>query len=313
MIEASINLDKLGHKATGYLRPLSLLLLMAVIFASPSSAADIAIIKSNNINPYNQAIKGFTQAIKTGFKEFNLQTSPEKVFNDIVKEKPKLIFAVGALAATQAKEKFPTTPVVYTLVINPESKNLAGKNMIGVSISSPTSKQITMFKKTVPKTSKIGMLYSNETENIFMKAQKDCRKLGITLIGSKIESPEDVPTHIKSMIGVIDSLWLIPDSMIINQESLRFMLLLTLENKVPCLIYSKSFVKAGALISPVVDYVKVGEQAGRIGESILAGKNISDKIFPPEEVNWAINRHVAENMGLSIPQKVLELFKYQYK
>jgi putative ABC transport system substrate-binding protein len=279
-------------------------------------SADIAIIKSNNIGPYNQAIEGFMKEIKTDVSEYDLQGKSDKTFEiikKIKKDSPRLIFALGTLASVIAKENISNIPIIYTLVLNPEKKGLKGANITGISIDVSSMMQFSVLKKVIPEIKKIGVLCSRLTEDLTLRAQKNCQRMGLELLPVKISRPEDVPNGAKDLIAKVDLLWLIPDSIVVNRDSLYYILLLTLENNIPFMVYNKNFVKSGALLSPVVSFTTVGRQAGRLGRKVFQGKKLPATILPPAQVEWAINLNIANNLGLHIPENILTLFKHVYK
>jgi putative ABC transport system substrate-binding protein len=314
-------MNKSGGKPSNYkMRKYKHLFLVAVaqlvLSVSPLLAADIVIIKSNNIGPYNQAVAGFMQEIEANVSEYDLQgksDSVPEIIEKIRKNPPRLIFALGALAAVKAKENISDIPVLYAMVLNPETKGLRGENITGISIEVDVGEQLSTFKTVVPGIKRVGVLYSHLTENLIFIARKTSKVLGLELITAKLSQPEDVPSSIKGLLAKVDALWLIPDSIVVNQDSLHYLLVLTLENDIPFLVYNKSFVKAGALLSPVVNYTSIGRQAAGLGQRVLQGKDLPAAILPPAGVEWAINLHIARSMGLRIPAEVLGLFKHVYE
>jgi len=213
----------------------------------------------------------------------------------------------------EAKKNFPDIPVIYTLVFAPGDKELAGRNMSGIAIEVDNRAQLAAFKGVIPGMKRIGVLYSSLTEQKILKAVEDCWSLGLELVAVKLNRAGDVPEGIKKLAGSVDGLWLIPDSVVVNQDSLQYILLLTLENKIPFMVYNKNFVKAGALLAPVVDYTRIGQQAGRLGRQVLQGKELPDAVLPPAGVEWAVNLQTARNMKLHLSNQTLTSFKYVYK
>ncbi len=291
-------------------------LVLILLTATALPAAEVVIIKSNDITAYNQATDGFYSKLTADIAEYNLQGRPNKaphVIKKIKRNPPKLIFALGALAAVTAKESFPNIPIIYTMVLNAENKNLAAPNIAGIKIEVSALKQFKILKKLVPGTRKIGVLYSERTEKTILNAQKSAQLLRLELVAIKIRQQEEVPSAVKGLLKEVDSLWLIPDSIVVNKDSLHYLLLLSLENHIPFMVYNKIFVKGGALLSPAVNYTQVGRQAGKLAQQTLNGTSLPLTITPPADTEWAVNLYTAQNMGLNIPAEVLSLFKYVYK
>jgi putative ABC transport system substrate-binding protein len=299
--------------------PICFIIGIISLFVSPLNnlrAAEIAIIKSNNITPYNQAIAGFKQQVKADFEEYDLRGEPDKideVVEKIRQQPPRLIFALGALAAVKTKEHISDIPIIYTLVLAPEDKGLIGENLTGISIEVSAREQLSAFQRVVSGIKRIGVLYSHLTEKLIVQARENCAELGVGLVAVKLEKAEDVPDGINDLLPQIDSLWLVPDRIVVNRDSLRYILLLTLENQIPFMVYSKNFVKAGALLSLTVNYTSIGRQTGKMVQQVLQGKSLPSAVIPPEEVEYAINLNVAQNMGLQVPAHILETYEYVYK
>ncbi len=303
-------------KKSAWLFYIIVIMVIDVFRARCLLAADIAVIKSNDIAPYNLAIQGFTQEIRDDVSEYDLGGKPgniRKIMEKIKDNPPKLIFALGSLAAVEAKNSFPNIPIIYTLVFTPGNKELTAKNMTGIAIEVDGKEQLAVFKDIIPEIKKIGVLYSNLTEQTILKAVEDCWLLGLELVAVKVNRPEEVPEGIKKLAGRTDGLWLIPDGIVVNQDSLQYILLLTLENKIPFMVYNKNFVKAGALLAPVVDYTHVGRQAGKLGREALQGKELPNAVLPPAGVEWAVNFQTAQNLKSQISSQALASFKYIYK
>ncbi len=290
---------------------------LTILYKGVVCSAEVVIIKSNDIAPYNLAIKGFKQVVKTGVREYNLKgdaKKTDKIMRQIKQKRPQLVFALGALAALGAKGNLNhKIPIIYSLVLSPKDKDLSGDNIFGISIEADIKKQFEMLKKIMPNANKIGVLYSRQTENYIRHAGRACNILGLKLASVKLASSRDVPDAIVKLLARVDSLWLTPDSIVANQASLNYILLLTLENNIPFMVYNKNFVRAGALFSCGINYTDIGKQAGSLGRQILEGKKTPAVLSSSTKIEWAINLRTAQNMGLKISNGLLDKFKYVYK
>lgn len=296
---------------------LLIILFFAVSNANFVLAADVIIIKSNDISPYNEAIAGFREEIKGDVIEYDLRGEAGNVSQIIAKimaSPPKLIFALGALAAVKIGENINFLPILYTLVFDPVDKGLTRRqNMTGILIEADYERQFSILKKIAPNIKRIGILYSYLNESSILEAQKYSAPMGVELLAVKLRQPEDVPAGANQLIVKADALWLIPDSNIINQSSLNYLLSATLKYKLPFMVYSANFVKAGALLSPVINNTDIGRQAGKLGQQVLLGKALPGGTLSPAEVKWAINLSTAKSIGLQIPENVLTEFEHIYK
>ncbi len=297
---------------------LVLILISALFIFSiqPLPAAEIAIIKSSNIAPYNQAVTGFMQEIKATAKVYDLGGRSDivsEIMGKITKEQPKLIFALGALAAVRTKENITHIPIIYTQVLHPEDKSLTGENVTGVGIEVAPKKQFSALISILPEVKSIGVLYSRLSNRTIASARESCRNMGLKFLAVKLEHPGQLPDELNKLSKDADVLWLVPDSLVINKNSLRYMLLFTLENRISFMVYNKGFVKAGALFSFSANNINLGRQAGRIAQKVMQGEAITPGVVPPLNTELAINLNTARRLEIQIPQRIIEKAVHIYE
>ena len=106
----------------------------------PNAGQGIAVLKSHDIEPFKQAIAGFVTACNGQITEYDLPGSKGKqrsIIERIVAARPKLILAIGAMAAQVANEMVQDIPVVFFMVPNPQiwpgGKNVPGSRWIFLS------------------------------------------------------------------------------------------------------------------------------------------------------------------------------------
>lgn len=204
-------------------------------------------------------------------------------------------------------------PVVYCMVLNPESIISSGqKNFSGVSMRISAEKQIAIFQKVMPSVKTIGLLFDPEKTGPFIKkAQRAAEKRGLELITGQITHPTQLPSviAIKNMKSTIDAFWMWPDTSVICSETVEFLLLFSLENKIPILSFSDKYVEMGAFMSLNIDAGKLGEQAARMANKILLGKDVKGiSAVKAGEIQLSINLKAAENLGIKFSHRIAENF-----
>jgi len=274
-------------------------------------AGDVAVLLSKDIEPYHQAFTGFKQSCKNKYTLYNMNGNMEegqRLTGKIRSFKPKLVLAIGTQAAIVAKQNLKDVPIVFCMVFNPEHYGLSSKNITGVSLNVPVANQLVTLLQFVPKLKRVGVIYNKKkTGNLISEASEMAKRFNIRLVTAKVDSEKDVPKALRKLIGKIDVLWLVNDATVVNNESFRYILLLTLENRVPLMVFFENFVKAGALVGLSPDFCQAGNQAGEMSNRILSGKSPSDcQIEPPIFVRLAVNLKTARNIGLKVPEKAIE-------
>ena len=101
-------------------------------------------------------------------------------------------------------------------------------------------------------------------------------------------------------------LWLIPDSTVLTEDSLDFLLSTTLDAGIPVFGFSSGLVRSGVLAGLYINYSKVGKQVAGLAEELLKGESIPQGILlPPEQVSLAINRQIAQYLGIAVSPQLL--------
>lgn len=293
--------------------------LLALLPLTQAKGQNIAVIKSHDIAPFNEALAGFTAACNSQITEYDLRGSKRRkrrILKRIKANKPELVLAVGALAAQVAKEAFHDIPVVFFMVPNPHKFSLKGENMAGISLDIPVEIQFAMYKSLVPTLHTIGAIYDpKKTNAIVEEAQAAAKTLGLAFIASPASSEKQVPAALRYLLGKINALWMLPDDTVVTPESFKFLLLTAFENNLPFLAISDIFVEVGALAALSPDYMDVGRQACQLIREIESGQLslTGIDIVPPTKVNLAINLKAASKIGLTLPSELIQSASKVYR
>lgn len=288
---------------------ISFLALVLVPFNLAYAGFTVAIVKSQDLGPYDRAVAGFKEATSNHVVEFVLKSGPEGNNEAIVREigttRPDVIFAVGAKAAVFAKSNLEQFPLVYAMVINPEKYGLEGKNIIGIPLDVPAAEQFKVLKRILPSLRRIGIIYDpKRSGELVENAKGEAQDLGLSVKTVKIQNRNEVPNAIREMKDQVDALWMVPDSTVYSEESLPFIFTFTLDEKIPFMAFSESFVDAGALLSLSSDYEDVGRQGSLKIDEILIGK--AGNSSQPSRYRMVINLKTARRLNIEIPASIQE-------
>ena len=285
--------------------------LLALPIASPVFATDVIILKSSDIAAYNQAITGFKAAIPPGtnLSEYDLQGDLEKgrkLARKIRASDPALVFAVGLKAAKAAQLEIVDIPVVYSMVLDPAKYGLNAQNMTGVLLEVPAERQLAMIRNLLPQLKHIGTLYDPaKTSTLIDEARRLLKPSGTDLVPMQISSEREVPGSLRALLPSIDALWLVPDSTVLTDESLRFILNTALEGRVPVIGFSREFARNGALLCLSVNYADIGRQAGQLTRKLLDGQlSLPMKPWHPDRIETSLNLKTAKFLGIDIPREL---------
>ncbi|MGE0827611.1 MAG: ABC transporter substrate-binding protein [Candidatus Binatia bacterium] len=273
--------------------------------------AEVAILKSAPLTIYDRSIQEFTAALPktTTTTEYNLQgdiVRGRQIAAKIRASSVGLVLAVGATAALAAKLEIFDTPVVYCMVLDPLTAGLTAPNVTGVSWQAPVELQLKKMHSLLPQRKRIGVLYDQRrTGGQVEEARRHATEVGFDLITQAVHNEKEVPPALRTLLSQVDVLWLLPDSTVLTEDSLRFFLGTALDANVPVIGFSVEQVRSGALAASYVDYVDVGKQTAALADALLRGghQHLSSPL-PPDRVRLALNLKTARFLDISIPPEV---------
>jgi putative ABC transport system substrate-binding protein len=145
------------------------------------------------------------------------------------------------------------------------------------------------------------------SSDLIALARSAADSAGIRLVTRTVSDPEDVPEGLRDLIEQTDALWLLPDSTCFTRESFEFALKLSLERKVPTMVFAEAYVRAGALMALSPDYARVGRQVARLVRRVLAGEaGFQAEPASPDAASLVINGRTARYLGIEIAPAILE-------
>jgi len=230
--------------------------------------------------------------------------------------RPRLIVAIGPLAAQVVRERLQDMPLIFVMVSNPPKYGLQGSNLAGVSLDIPVQMQLAMTKSLVPTLKTLGVIYDPEkTGAMVLEARGIADTLGLQLLAAPVSSYKAVPAALRSLLGKIQALWMVPDETVVTPESFKFLLLAAFENNLPFVAVSDIFVEAGALASLSPDYTDVGRQGCQLATDIESGRlrPADVMVVPPAKVNLTLNLKTASKIGLTLLPELIQSANKVYR
>ncbi|HMS82273.1 MAG TPA: ABC transporter substrate-binding protein [Nitrospira sp.] len=286
---------------------------------SDASAGEIAILKSSDLSYYEQAVLGFRAGLPSPMKvrEYNIGsqlTQGREIGRALRASPPTLVFAVGLKAAMAAKLEIFDTPVIFCMVLNPETHGLPTSNMTGIAVRTSPANQLTALRSVLPERRRIGVLYDEAQSGDFIRdAQRIAKQFGVELMPVAVRSQEDLPAAIRTLIPKIDALWLLQDQTVISESSIPFLLESTIDAKIPLFTFSSTLVQQGALGALVVDPWTVGQQAARMVRLRLTDLTRSAGLLhEPEHPQLALNLNTAEYLGLILAPDLVQVARHVF-
>ncbi len=286
-----------------------------------SYAQDVAILKSADIEAYSEAIDAFKQALPSSFQvtlEYDLQGDMAKgqsLARRIRASDADVVLAVGLKAALAAKLEILDIPVIMCLVLNPKKYDLPSSNMVGLSLTIPFEKHLKPIQRLAPQILRIGVLFDPEkTQELRDRLEQDAERLGLTLVSQEVHSEQEVSGAQKYLEDTVDAMYLLPDSTVLTEHTLDFLISSTMEANIPLIGFSAGLVQSGAVTGVYFNYADLGRHAAALVPTLLtpmASSNLGTMV-PPDVVHQAINVKSARYLGLPLTPDILRTFDEHY-
>jgi putative ABC transport system substrate-binding protein len=277
-------------------------LLLLLIKVPEANAFEVLAVQHCRTKPYAEALQGFKSVCKARVDELVIsELDGEDIVEEIRRRKPDLILAIGMDALLKIR-KIKGKPIVYMMVLNPDSALAGEKNITGIRMTIAPERQLSIMRKVLPRMKKVGLVYSpNNSGHLVERASRAASRSGVEMTALAAKRPEDFPGLLRTMKGNVDVYWMLPDSAAITPEIVEDLILFSMQNRVPVFTFSEKYLKMGAFMSIQINTFKLGKQAGAIVGKILSGTPVTE--IPEMEATDAvltINYRIAEKMDIHL-------------
>ncbi|MBK7865130.1 MAG: hypothetical protein IPJ65_42345 [Archangiaceae bacterium] len=288
-----------GTRGAGLRAGQALLLSLAVTASLGARAAaparPVVVIRTSELGPYTEVQKAFVEALGQPVQALDLGSTDGKSKAKAALGGAGLIFCLGPGAAQLVAEEKPAVPMIYALVPNAEKLGLPRES--GVPLFVAARRQVRGIKAVLPAAKTLGLVYNpGLNEQAARELETAAKVEGLTLVAATVTDRSGVAPAVKAMIGKADALWLLPDTVVTTSETFRFMVNISLTNKLPLIGFTSTMGKAGALVAFEAEYAEVGKAAAAAALKALAGGTAR----PDTEGLMYLNGKTAEIMGVTL-------------
>lgn len=265
--------------------------------------AKVAIIISSKIRPYLDALEGFKETFPAEPDLFDMSANPELARHMVLSGEYDLAVSIGPAATDMLWGlDLPEARRLSCMVLDLE-EHVHGKKGCGVDLRIPLARQLDIIRARMPDRKKTGILYNpSENSRIVDNAMEYAEDTGHRIIPIPVTAPDEILPVFSRVIAssAIDSMIFIPDSTVTSSRALiKHLVKTAFINRIAVAGYNSFFMKAGAVVSFVIEYQKSGRSAGELASSILAGKEKCAIIPPPFRVEWndTVWKKLEESVG----------------
>ena len=246
------------------------------------------------------------------FTEGRLDTMPEAA-GALVKSGVDLIFTSQEAATKAAREATTTIPIVFTLVGDPVGaqfvRSLArpGANVTGVSSlqTELMAKRLEVLRTLVPTVRRVWLLYYGadlSTAPMLNRTLEAAQAMRLEIVPRGVLKGAELAAVLRDVRR--DDAVLVPESS--DPDLVIAIIGRALALRLPSVFGTALWVGHGGLISYGPDYYAQGVQAAGLVAKIARGAAPQDlAVVGAEKIELAVNLKTAEQLGVTVPRKIL--------
>ena len=225
-----------------------------------------------------------------------------------------MILAIATPNAQASANIIKDTPVMFTAVTDPvaagivDSMETPGANITGTTDMNPVGEQLELIKEFIPDVSDVGILYNPGEVNSVVQvdiAKAKAEEMGIELHEATVSNSSEVSLAASSLVDDVDAIYVPTDNIIVS--ALPSVLNITNSNNIPVFASENGQVEQGAIATLGIDYKLLGIQTGKMAARVLNGEETASmSVESSDQLKLYLNKTAAEDIGLEIPQSVLD-------
>jgi putative ABC transport system substrate-binding protein len=288
--------------------------------------APISVLQAN-IDTFKQGLakRGLVAGKNLTYIDKNAQgdlSSTTLIAQQIVQQKPDLIYAVGTPLVLAFQKQTSTIPILFGVMTDPVGAGVAkspqqpGGNLTGTSDFLPASLTFDFIQQVLPQAKKIGLLGNPSEANTagqikLLRGEADNRSF--QLLSAPTASTNDILPAIQSLKGRVDAGIVTQDATL--NTAIATVARAALDNKIPLFgTGGASTAEQGVLLGYGVDYAGVGDIAADQALRILTkgAKAASMPIYYASQqsgLQVEVNVATAKALGITLPDSLLKKAK----
>ncbi len=283
------------------------------VAAIAAAQCEAAVVFRSGSAAYEEAVVGIRATLTDTpcrIRYIDLAKLPEEKWRPDPFAPPRLVAAIGIGAYEQLRIDSPGLNVLPVLVLRSDL-GTAGSPRRGGAVYAdvPLITILEHLRVLFPKNSRIGLIHRPAFPAPDTTAKDRVRQLGYELRIVDCAGPEKLLAAFSSLKGSVDFVIAEPDTELYNSTTVKPLVLASLDQRLPLVGFSSSFVRAGALVGVYPDFLEAGRQTGELMNQILLGRNqgLEENVH---KVRLAVNQQIGRLLGIEPAVKQgLEILK----
>jgi len=235
---------------------------------------------------------------------------------ELVRMKVDVIVSYGT-AIPAIKQATSTIPIVFATAIDPVGAGLVtslarpGGNVTGLSTqqTDAAGKRLALLRQVMPQLHRLAVIVNmtNPQAELEMdQVQTAARTLGLEVVPLEVRRAQDMAAAFTALGSQANALYIVQDTLTVANRTQ--IITFASSARLPTVVSSSDFTKAGALMSFGPNYPAMFQRAAEYVDKILRGTKPGDiPVEQPTKFNLVVNLSTARALGLTIPESFLSL------
>jgi len=264
----------------------------------------VVVIASLGLEAHRSAIEGIRAALASSPAEVRI-LDVDQAGNPAggglhIASSTSVIIAAGSEAIRIVEAQRPKVPAVYTMILRRRPEWDATGRVVPVTISLEVSLASLLERLILlfPGKTRLGIIVdpaAGDTNAAQLQAR--AQQLGFTVRIAESKGAAQLLAALASLRNHADLVWCLPDGALYNSTTVKPLILASLDERLPLIGFSESFVKAGAAVGIYPDFREVGVQAGEAARQLLDGQ-AARQSEGPRRLKVVVNPSVLRLFGL---------------
>jgi putative tryptophan/tyrosine transport system substrate-binding protein len=269
-------------------------------------ASTVGVLYESGVEAYIESVNGLKEGLSRQFPNLllvDLKSSSEALLAEAIHAgSDRLLITVGAEALSAAASSRAAV-LIPTMILKADRPAVspAARRGAAVYLDIQLPAIVNELRGLFPERSRFGILHNPSRLAADPSIALRNNQPDLKFHTAECARPEDLVKAFLSLRGKADFVILFPDSALYNSTTLKPLILASLENRLPVVGFSASFVRAGAAAGVYPDFRDIGAQTAELAQRYMAVRSpLPDE--NPRKLLVAVNQRVLRLLGLVCKQ-----------
>lgn len=225
-----------------------------------------------------------------------------------------LVVPVGVQALRQVSGASGGDATVLSLLVPRATAQVltdVGVRASAVYVDQPPARSLALAKLLLPHAKRVGILLSGESADAARMFHAEAARGKMELVVEPVGDALDIPQALQRLLPRIDVLLLIPDATVVNENTVRHILLASYRRRIPVIGFSRGLSNAGAVASVVSDPAGIGREGAILARQWNPVTGTIPAARHAGEFDLVVNRQVARSLGIEVPTGEREMARWR--